>query len=236
MRAAAGFSGTIAVGSVARALRDATSEEEPNASSPPGSDATYAKGALVAASVAPGLAPFVAARVGLGAQLEGGLTYTGRAVRADVRRSFELARNWSLGAGIGGSAALSGHGDGAGLPGVDLGALHGWGADVPVLVGYESDAGLYTAWLGARAGWEHVSIGPLPAPPGTDTLGAQPPSLSAVRLWAGGLFGLAAGFRHVHVAAELDVTYVRVTGVYNQSHTIIAGPTVAPATAMWWQF
>ena len=34
--------------------------------------------------------------------------------------------------------------------------FHGYGADVPVLVGWESQAGLYMLWGGLRAGWEHI--------------------------------------------------------------------------------
>src|SRR5258708_1342609 len=94
VRAGAGFSANAATGGLSTAVRDATNEARRTASpgeAPPGTDATYAKGAIVVASVAPGLAPIVGARVGVGAQSEGGLTYTGRSIRADLRRSFYLS-------------------------------------------------------------------------------------------------------------------------------------------------
>ncbi len=236
VRAAAGFSENVAIGSFSRGLNDAVSEAAANPGGPPATDATFAKGALVAASVAPGLSPFGAARVGLGAQFEAGLAYTGRALRADVRRSFDLSPGVSIGVGVGGSAALYGQQGARPLPNVDLSTMFGWGADVPVLVGYESAGGLYMAWAGARAGWEHVDIGPLPTEPGNPTIGAAPASLSATRLWGGGVAGLAVGFRHLHAAAELDVSYARITGEYNQVQASIDGLTVAPSAALWWNF
>jgi hypothetical protein len=72
VRAFAGFSGDVPVGSLASAMRNA--ESDPNGgTAPQGGDPTYAKGALVAASIAPGLAPVGGARVGVGWQSEGGL-------------------------------------------------------------------------------------------------------------------------------------------------------------------
>lgn len=237
VRAFAGFSDNVATGNFTSALRAASNDAASNPDAPgaPGSDVTYARGALVIASIAPGLAPVAGARVGLGEQFEAGLAYTGRAIRGDVRRSFELGRRWTLGVGAGGSAALFGDAQGTSLPNVDLGALHGWGADVPVQLGYESDGGLYMLWIGARAGWEHVDIGPLASQPG-GSLGAPPISLSASRFWGGGLVGAAIGFWHVHVAVELDVSYADVEGDYNETHATVQGATLAPAAALWWRF
>jgi hypothetical protein len=238
VRASGGFSGTVAVGGLADALHNAQNDaaQNPNAPGNPGSDPTYTRGALVAASIGPGLAPLIAARVGVGAQAEGGIAYTGRGARIDMRRSFDLSPSWALSIGAGGSAAFYGHQDGSPLPDVDLGHLHGWGADVPVLVGYESPGGLYMLWVGARAGGEHVDISALSTEPNGMTLGGQPITLSATRFWGGGLVGLAAGFRHVHVAMELDVSYATISGDFNQAHADVSGVSIVPATAVWWQF
>jgi hypothetical protein len=236
VRAFAGFSSNMAVGSLSTATRNAVNEAAANPNPPSRGDATYAAGALVAASIGPGLAPVVGARVGVGSQAEGGLVYTGRAVRADLRRSFELSDSWALSVGIGGSATLYGRDGGASLPDVDLGRLHGWGADVPILVGYESDGDLYMVWFGARGGWEHVDIDDVTSEPGSGQLGTPPIALSATRFWAGGLLGVAVGFRHVHVAMELDASYASVTGYYDETHAHVAGLTLAPAAALWWRF
>jgi hypothetical protein len=110
--------------------------------------------------------------------------------------------------------------------------VHGWGADVPLLVGYTSEAGVYSLWIGARGGWEHIDSGDVSDP------GAAigPIGITATRAWGGGLVGLAAGFRHVHVAVELDVCYSSVTGEYSAVHAEVAGWTLAPGAALWWEF
>jgi hypothetical protein len=229
VRAAAGFSGNVAGGDLAGALHDAKNEATTSASPP--RDATFARGALAAAAVGPGLAPWVAARVGLGASFDAGLAYSGRALRADVRRAFALSPGWAASVGAGGSTVLGGRPEGGELPDVDVGALHGWGADLPVLVGFESDGQLYTAWLGVRAGWEHVDISSA-----SDGSGRSLPGLAATRLWAGGIFGVAVGFRHVHVAIELDASYASISGDYAGIHGTVQGLVLAPASALWWRF
>lgn len=235
VRAAAGFSANVAAGSVADDLRAAKDEavQNPNVPGAPGSDPTYAKGALVAAAVAPGVAPFVSARVGIGHSSEGGLAYTGRGARIDLRRSFD-AGAFSFSAGIGGDFVLLGRGADATLPNVDLASLHGYGLDVPLLVGWTSDNQLYTLWAGARGGWDHVNIDLVRTEPKPQSL--EPITLTADRVWAGAVAGLAIGFRHVHAALELDVAYQSISGSYNQTDAKVAGVTLAPATALWWTF
>ncbi len=235
LRAAGGVSANVAVGGLAddlRRARDLASQDPQNANRNP----DYAKGALVSAAVAPGLAPFVAARVGAGNAFEGGLTYTGRAVRADMRRSFDFDRFWSLSLGLGGSAALYGRQQGTDLPDVDLGALHGYGLDLPVLVGWQSAGGLYMFWAGVRGGFEHDVVETLTSEPKAVTIGSSPIHLDATRGYGGGLLGIATGFRHVHVALEIDVAYQVVKGTYNDNDVTVKGLTLSPATALWWTF
>ena len=242
VRALAGFSSNFAVGSVAAAQRDAVNDGAAAAASgqaPAPGDVTYARGALVAASVGPGIAPVAGAHVGVGDDFEGGLVFTGRAFRADFRRSFPIAAMWALSVGVGGSAVVYGRNDGnatPGVPGVDLGHLHGWGADVPVLVGYQSDGDLYMFWAGLRGGWQHVDIGQVTSEPGSTPFGAPPLSLSATEFWGGGVVGCAVGFRHVHLAIELDASYDSVTGDFNGAHAHVGGATLMPASAVWWTF
>jgi hypothetical protein len=235
VRVSAGFSANVASGAFASALRSALDEAAANAGTP-GTDATYARGALVAASVAPGIAPLLAARVGVRSHEDAGLEYGGRSVRADARHSFGLSPHWSLSLGIGGGAVLYGRQAGGALPNVDLGRVHGWTADAPLLVGYASDGDLYMVWFGGRGGWEHVDIGSLSSASNAPALAAPPTSLSATRLWGGGLLGLAAGFRHVHVAVELDVSYANVSGDFGRKSAQVAGVTFTPASSLWWDF
>ena len=235
VQAAGGFSGTIATGSMGSAIRGAADEAAASAGSVP-TDTTFARGALVAASVAPGLAPYVGARVGIGFESEGGLAYTGRAARVDVRHAFTLSDRWTLSVGVGGSGALYDHTSGQVLPNVALNDLTGWGADVPVLLGYSSEGDLYSLWFGPRAGWEHVTIQLATSEPGSTPLGAPPIPLAATRFWGGAVLGAAVGFRHVHVAVELDASYANVTGSYGGTSAQVAGVTLAPASALWWHF
>jgi len=222
VRAGVGFSANVASG----AFADALSAAGAVVATTPGagvSDPSFAKGALVAASIAPGIAPWAGARVGVWDHVEGGLAYTGRAVRADGRRSVDLSRHWSLSIGAGGSAVLHGQTASDSVAHLDLAALSGWGLDAPVLVGYASDGGLYMVWLGGRGGWEHAEL------PDSSTL-------SATRFWGGGIFGLAAGFRHVHVAMEISASYASVSGHYGGTETHVAGVTLTPASGLWWDF
>jgi hypothetical protein len=237
VRGATGFSANVVAGDLSSSFRAAKNEAITNPDVPglPGTDVVYSKGALVAAAAAPGLAPFVGARVGVGDHFEGGLAYTGRGARIDLRKSIDR-KNMSLSAGIGGSGVFYGHQDGSELPNVDLGQLHGYGADIPLLIGWTVPNDLYMLWLGARGGWEHVDVSLVRSEPKAVDLGTPPITLSADRFFAGGLLGFAVGFRHVHVALELDVAYQSISGSYNQTNASVSGVTLAPASALWIEF
>lgn len=237
VRAATGVSANITPGSLANDLTNARANAaaDPTAPGAPGTNPTFAKGALVAAAMAPGLAPFAAARVGIGQKFEAGLGYTGRGVRVDIRRGFSDGA-WTYSAGAGGSAALYGRQQGTELPNVDLGALHGYGFDVPLLAGWQSAAGIYQVWFGARGGFEHVSVEQLTSEPKSVTIGTPPISLDANRFYGGGVAGLAIGFKHVHVALEGSAAYQVVNGSYNETKATVRGLTISPATALWWTF
>ena len=68
------------------------------------------------------------------------------------------------------------------------------------------------------------------------TIGTPPIHLDATRWYAGGVIGVATGFRHVHVAVEAGVAYENVTGTYNATDVIVRGVTITPASALWWTF
>lgn len=240
VRAATGVSANVAIGSLADDLRNARAiaAQDPTGTTTPGAPGTnpdYAKGALVAANIAPGLAPFVGARVGVGSSYEGGLTYTGRGVRVDMRRSFDV-KSWSFSAGLGAMAALYGRQQGYDLPNVSVDRLHGYGLDLPLLGGWQSDGGLYMVWFGARAGFERDVIESVSSEHKTVTLGVPPVPLDATRWYGGPVLGAATGFRHVHVAIEIDATYNSVSGTYNDTNIRVQGFSLTPASALWWTF
>jgi len=226
------------VGSLANDLSAAREQaaRDPNVPGLAGTNPGYARGAIVAAAVAPGLAPFVAARVGIGGESEGGIAYTGRGVRIDARRAFALGKATALSVGGGVSVPFYGRQQGEPLPNVDLSSLRGYGADIPVLVGWESSAGIYQAWAGLRGGFEHDTIENLTSEPKPVTLGIPPIGLSATRYYGSAVVGLAAGFRVLHVALELDATYQVAHGTYNDTTVDVEGIALTPAAAVWWQF
>jgi hypothetical protein len=238
IRVAGGVSANIAAGSLGEDLRNArdSAARDPQAPGAPGTNPAYAKGALVAAAIAPGLAPFIGARVGAGSQFEGGLTYTGRAVRVDLRRSFDADKHVSFSLGLGLSAALYGRQQGSDLPNVDLNSMHGYGFDIPALVGWESNGGIYKVWGGARGGFERDVVEILTSEPKDVTIGVDPIHLDANRFYGGAVAGIATGFNHIHVALEISAAYQVVSGNYNENHVTVRGITLAPASALWWTF
>ena len=87
--------------------------------------------------------------------------------------------------------------------------MYGGGLDVPVLLGFRSTSDLYAIWFGPRAGVELLS--------GAFALSStleKPTSISAHHLYGGITAGFKAGFRHVHVAFELNGSYHRSDGLF----------------------
>jgi len=235
VRVMAGMSGEAAVGQLSSDLNSSYDQASKGEST---TTPAYAKGALVAATVAPGLAPFGAARVGIGGGAEGGVAYTGHGGRLDLRRAFSN-RSFALSIGAGFDAAFIGRPTNASLPDVQLGALYAFGFDVPVLVGWRSTAGLYQAWAGVRGGYDHATItarSTEPVPPGTGTVPYVPFDLSADHGHVGGLLGIAVGLHHIHVALELDVAYHFVTGTFAGNNVSTSGVVITPASALLWDF
>jgi hypothetical protein len=236
VRAMAGIAARAAVGNLGTALNGATNEAAASMGQPTNIDTTYAQGALVAAAIAPDISPVVGARVGVGGGFEGGLIYTGRGARADLRRAFPLGtrKAWAISVGLGLDGVFSGRQTNT-LAG-DNANLFGFGADIPVLVGWHSTANLYYFWLGARLQYEHDTIQPRNSeavPPQDESTQAQ---LIGDRISASGLLGFAIGFRHVHVALELEAGYAYVWGSFGGVSARIDGLALTPATALWVDF
>jgi hypothetical protein len=178
----------------------------------------YADGVLLEALIAPETSPWVGARVGLPANSEAGLTYTGRAIRLDGRHVLRLSGDWVLSAGLG-ATALFLSGDSTSDPTSPPGSANpqaefevearGWGADLPVLVGYQAVGGLFEVWAGARAGHERLS-GEIR----TNTVDPALPANSArgSRSWVGALTGFSVGVPPLWLRFELATTHHRISG------------------------
>ena len=237
-----------------------TSEPGPGAPGPAGTvESRFVEDAVARAAMPRGLAPWVGARAGLGATSDAGLTYTGRAARVDARHAFEDG-SVAISVGLGGSALLfhprQGPPDAGGAPSTagrfagHSGALAttGFGADLPVLVGWRSAASIVEVWAGARAGAERLHGELNLASPGTAT-GApeveQRATVSATHWYAGGLVGFGVGLSPIWVRLELSVGWAALSGsaevpssagAPSRVSTSLTGLQVAPAAAVLGKF
>lgn len=240
----AGLSSTFAFGDGARAAEGSSSKAGATGGE---EEKRFIDEALARSLLAPGLAPWVSARAGLGARNEAGLTYTGRSVRVDARHAFQTdTLALSVGAGASGilmhptaqyeGGAPAGAGRLAGR--ADDVSANGFGVDVPVLVGWRSTPQIAEVWAGARLGFERLAADLAL----TESRGGDAPARAAgTRLYGGGLVGFAVGVRPVRVALELDVTYQALSGSVHfpggsgsptDRDTSFSGLTVVPTGAL----
>lgn len=204
--AGAGVSGQLALVPQSRALHG-----EPRSA-----------GKLESLTVAPAAAPWLGARMGLTGDNEGGLTYTGRALRLDGRHAFTFG-DLTLSLGLGASA-VSALRPGEGADGAQV---FGGGLDVPVLFGFRSASDLYAFWFGPRVGLELLSghvADPGGAPGLVDARGRH--------LFAGLVLGVRAGFRHVHAALEVSAAYHRADGTVGSAELHLDQVSLTPGGAL----
>ncbi len=174
------------------------------------------QGELQDLAVAPGVAPWVAARMGIPGSNEGGLTYSGHAVRLDIRHAFLIGQNAAVSVGLGGSAIIARRpGDG------DADGVYGGGGDLPVLIGFRTSSNIFSCWFGPRGGFDILEGGIQ-----LDENSA-PLQLSARHYYAGLVAGMRVGFRHVHLALEIDAAYHHADGTFQASP--VAGTPGTPA-------
>lgn len=204
------------------------SAEEPRPDAGGARETTSSSSALQKLTTAPGVAPFVAARVGFGGGNEGGLAYTGRSLRLDGRHAFSLGGP-ALSVGVGASALV------ADRPGGDGAGVYGGGFDVPVLLGVASRGDVYAVWVGPRSGLEWIA-GDLALDPAGGATVAPPLHVDARHVWVGGVVGMRAGFRHVHAALEVEVGYHRADGTLGGAPVLLEQVAVTPAGALVFSF
>jgi hypothetical protein len=232
--AGAGVSGQIVRGAAATTIGTARETTVQGLAPTPDAETKYRAGALAVTALAPGVAPWVSGRVGIGWQSEAGITYTGRALRVDARRAFgDESFAVSVGAGAHAMRGRPGSGPSADLSGLGTEGVSGAGLDVPVIAGWRSAAGLVQVWGGGRFFYEHLggSIC-LHGPCGLGGASDGNP-WSGTHISAGGLAGLALGFRHVFVAIEVDVAYEHANAAFDGGGDLsVSGLSVAPAGAL----
>lgn len=229
IRAAAGVGAQAIAGDVSKALRDAQAIDTAHG---PTTDPEYTRGAMSLVALSPGISPYVSARVGLGQQFEGGLVYTGRSARIDARRAWLLGEHWAFSIGAGFDGTFAGGTSSTRLDAVDTGSLRGFGFDVPAMIGWRSTGGIYQAWLAARGGYMHHFISAVTTEP--KLTGPRP--LQADHGHVGGLIGVATGFRHIHVALEMEIDWQYLTGSFGGTTASVEGVSLTPSTALFWDF
>ncbi|WP_437732936.1 hypothetical protein [Sorangium sp. So ce1335] len=212
----AGVSGAMVLAGATAAPPDG----EASAGGGPAATEDAARRKLSEIAVAPGVAPWASARVGIEGDNEAGLAYTGRALRLDGRHAFPLGEASALSVGLGASALF------AGGPGSEGSDVHGAGIDVPVLLGFRSDADLYALWFGPRLGFELLG-GEVRLPAAGATAGPLVDA-SGQHLRVGFVLGVRGGFRHVHVALEATATYHHARGEIAGAPVSIDQGTVVP--------
>ena len=219
---AAGLSDRLALGAERRALNEARE----GTSGAPRFDPRFTRGVLVALSEGPAVTPYAAGRIGIAGSNEAGLSASGPALRGDARHAWAWgAAAFSAGLGVTGR----GFGQRADLAEADFGRARGYGLDLPLLVGYHTDADLISVWGGLRASLDHWS--------GSVSLDAGGPfQLSADRAALGPVLGIALGLPPFWVMAELEVDRARVAGSLDRAGThfeaAVDGWSARPAGAL----
>jgi hypothetical protein len=100
--------------------------------------------------------------------------------------------------------------------GEDLGNVYGGGGDVPIILGWVSDAELYSVWFGPRGGFEILGGSIVESeflPGGRDDVKVP---FSGKHFFVGGLLGAKVGFRTFHVALEVGVSYHFADGEFGE--------------------
>lgn len=165
------------------------------------------QGSLQSLAIGPGVAPWASGRAGFEGSNEAGLTYAGRDLRLDVRHAFAIDRRVALSVGLGASAVMAQRPGDANASGV-----YGGGADVPVLLGVRNSSDIYALWFGPRGGFE-VMRGGIQLDPGSFFY------VQATHFYAGLTAGARVGFRHVHLALELNAAYHYANGAFTAIDT-----------------
>ncbi len=223
----AGASQNFIVGNAEQEVEEAREaiSGNPGATTTPGAalteeerNAEVLEGAIAYSLMTPGLAPWVGGRVGIGYDLEAGLTYTGRAARIDGRYAFETdATALSIGLGVSGRLLHPEQNTATvdEIPLVNDGGIAGVGFDVPVIVGWRSSAEVVQVYGGVRGGYETLFGTYLVTSVAEDGVRGEA-DVRAGRSFFGGLLGMIVGVRPIWVGFELDATYHHGRGTVNE--------------------
>jgi hypothetical protein len=210
VRVQVGAAAAAPIGGDLASVRDGRRVLEAAEEAPP--DTAETRSALLpAAAVAfgarPGVAPLVRSTLSLSKDFEANVQYGGRDIAVGGRYLLWEKRSVDAGAltlTVGGlaHALLRGRPEDGYLQGVATQNIRGVGGAIPLILGFQSDAGLIIGYLGALIGYEHVS-GTIAFTGRSGTGRALDASVS--RVHATGTIGVGVGFRRIRIVAELGV-------------------------------
>jgi hypothetical protein len=175
------------------------------------------------------LAPWIGGRMGFEGGYDAGLTYTGRVIRLDGRRSFSLGDGgMALSLGLAASGVLPKRHDDLGL------RTGGFGADLPIVLGYRGSGGRYAVWLGLRGGAEILNgQRERVQDAGLDPLAPLPSdALEAWHAQGGALLGFRIGVGRIDAVFELGGAMHFARGSLDEVELEIRRFDVRPATAL----
>lgn len=189
--------------------------------------------AAVAYGARPGAAPVMRGTIGLSKIVEANIQYGGRDIAVAGRWMLFESRTEDAGAttlsvGLGGRALLRGRPEDGYAAGLVSDGVRGYGAFAPVILGWQSDAGLLVAYLAATVGYQHVGGN---VAWDTSTGGHE---LSIGHLSGAGTAGLGVGFRKVRVVVELGARRDWLDTQLDDKRTTIALWSLTPAFSLGW--
>ncbi len=230
--AAAPVAGDLTAMREGRAVLDAAETPPPDTEE---TRRTLLPAAAIAFGARPGVAPVVRSTLSLSKDFEATLHYGGRDAAVGGRYMLWEKRSVDAGAttlSIGGTAnvLLRGRPEDGYLHGVLSNNVFGGGASIPIILGWQSDADLLIAYLGAIVGYEHVT-GEI-AYTGTTGTSARSLDVTINRVHATGTVGVGVGFRRVRVVAELGARRDWIHASIDDQSRQLAVISLTPAFAL----
>jgi len=185
----------------------------------------------------PGVAPVTRATLRLSREVEANMHFGGRDAHLGARYLVWEARSADAGAatfsvGLDGHALLQGRSTDSYINATSE-TVRGFGGAVPLILGWQSDAGLLIAYLGAIVGYERITARVLTEQPDT-TITSR--GLTLGRFHTTGTLGVGVGFRRVRVIVEMGVRRDSIHGELGDVSQTITLWSLTPAFSAGFNF
>lgn len=224
------------VGGDLAAIQAGRQQLDASETAPPDDPSTTQKllpATVVGFGARPGVAPLVRTTLSLSKSIEASLLYGGRDARVGGRYLLWESRSVDAGAvtlsiGGDGHVLLRGRPEDGYINGVASENVRGYGVQAPLLLGWQSDAGLLIAYVGALVGYERVT-GQIAF---TGRAGTAPAKDVVIgRAHVTGTLGLGLGFRKVRVIVECGARRDFISARIGDESANVALISLTPAFA-----